>query len=129
MPLVSDLMQVGFSARQAEALGDTFATVTATGPGFANATAITDSIIYINNTSGLTPSLKLPKIDASKSKQHKFGNGTGTTVRIYVADSTIEGFKIFGLATSGAGYVELAGQQWMLITKVAADFWGAFTYQ
>lgn len=129
MPLVSDLIQVGFSARQAEALGDTFATVAAAGTTVADATLITTSLVYINATSGANAGLRLPRIDASESKNYKIGSGVGATTRIYVADSALEGFKIFGLASSGVGYFELAGQQWAMIVKIASDLWGAFTYQ
>lgn len=128
MALVSDLIQVGFLARQSELLGDEFTSYAAAGTTVSDATPITTSIVYILTTSGANAGLVLPKIDASKSKEYYIGSGVGSTSRIYVNDSAIEGIKIFGPAGGTAAYVALVGQAWLLIKKITADTWGAFTY-
>lgn len=123
MALVSDLVKIGISAEWAKTLGDTFASVAAAGTTINDAANITDSIILCSSSSGANAGLKLPKIDASRTKRHRVYNESGGNIRVYLNDSAVEGFKFFG-PSGAATYVTVSTGTWVTIEKIAAGTWG-----
>jgi len=124
--LVSDLVKIGMIAEHAKALGDSFATVAATGTTISDAANITDSIVLCSSSSGANAGLKLPKIDASNTKRHRICNESGGNIRVYLNDSGTEGIKLFGSA-GGATFVTVPTSTWVEIIKIAANTWGVIS--
>lgn len=123
MAQVSDLVQVGFPPNQANALGDTFQDVAGAGTTIADATSFTASTIYVTG-GALNSGIKLPRIDASKTKEHVILNHSANSIRCYVGDAA-DSIKSF-VSGAGVDYVDIASQASKTFRKVSATFWMAY---
>ena len=127
MALAADLIKVDFTSRQADAIGYTFKIVNAAGTTVSDATAVTDSFIFVDGASGANAGIVLPKMDASKTKDIIIASLAGVNIKVYVKDSAAEIIKIFGSGTGSTDYVNVPDGEWVRIMKIDSGIWGALT--
>ena len=129
MGLTSKLVGTGMERKLAEVAGDQVETLAAAGNSLSTAAGITQNIVYCNSATVTTTfGLRLPSQDMSKTGVHIIFNESGTTVRVYVHDSSAMGIKGFGGVTAGGGgaYVDIATGKAAHIYPITSALWGAF---
>lgn len=129
MALVSKLVAVGMERRVAEVAGDQLQTIAAAGNSLSTATAITESVVYCNSATVTTAfGIRLPTPDMDKTGHFAVFNESGTSIRLYVDDSSLRGIKGFGGVTAGGAgaYVDIANGKAADIWLIATNTWGAF---
>jgi len=119
--LVRDLKAVGIESRKALAIGDTVGYYSAAGTTGSDSTPTSDSIIWVNGSSGANAGVSLPSLDASNNKRHLVLNDTAGNIRVYVKHDSGDLLKVFGGGSSGTAgdpYLVIPAGEWYEIVKM-----------